>query len=184
MALITCKVCGKKFSDTLERCVHCNTIFNKELVIEEKQKCCDKIDFYSLEVRQRHKLEEEFVCENKEAFKYLQKTTYDKFASVVSKITLLMVFLYFCINIVLFAFVDIGNIEIEKEKYLIFSAVALIFAFVIMLFSNIIEIIIVVANKNSYKKYVYIKEYQKWLLEKKDIMYEPFFKKKVTKRFF
>ena len=41
MALIVCKGCGKKISDTVEKCIHCGTPTLEPAPIEEEKKASD-----------------------------------------------------------------------------------------------------------------------------------------------
>ncbi len=182
MAIVVCKVCGKTFSDTREACIHCGTLLKEKAIKQEKEVVINKkVDFNSLDKLRKIRLEEEFINDNKEALSYKQKTTYDKFGSKVSKSVFFNVLFYIVLSILLFAEF---NVRVYNETYMIISLVSLIVAFVLVLFADLIEMIIVFVNKRSLKKYIYIKEFQKWLLEKKDINYIPVFDKDSQKEIF
>ena len=193
MALVICKFCGKSFSDTRDRCVHCGASICEEKNKEENNDKENLFLFDNFDEQRKIELEIEFLNNNIGAYKYKQKTTYDKFTHIVSIIIASITFVYALLYFV--AFIEIlnsGGIEtstnisgkVHNEKFLKVSIVCLLIAFLIMSIVNIVEMCVVNFNKFSIKKYIYIKEFKKWLLEKKSIKYIPVFKKESQKATF
>lgn len=187
MALIECKKCGKSFSDTLDACIHCGAPL-KEDESSKNEKTSELISFDKLDSIRKLRLESEFVNGNKGAFKQKKRTTSDKFATFVMIFTILFFVSYFFLNIFLFVGEDEGIISFDSgfvDDTL--AAVSLVLACASVLTAllwKITESIIILINKNSIKKYIYMKEFQKWLLEEKNIEYIPVFNRDSQKEIF
>ena len=92
MALIICKHCGKKISDTTSTCIHCGKSLKDEPVVtspppvEIKTKDPERKSFETLNQSTRHALEQEFLKANKKAFKFKRREMeFEKFSAVSSK---------------------------------------------------------------------------------------------------
>ena len=77
MAIIICKKCGKRVSDTVDVCIHCGQN-PKEEIIEKIEEVPTKeipekktVEYYDLSEREQIRLEAEFAQQDKSAKKYL-----------------------------------------------------------------------------------------------------------------
>ena len=65
MALVTCRVCGKSFSDTRDKCIHCGAPLLEEVVVTPQPKVIveNKTNFEKLSSVKKLELENEFINE-------------------------------------------------------------------------------------------------------------------------
>ena len=184
MSLVVCEKCGKKVSDTRNTCVHCGALLQNKIEKSNKQ-TESLINFDNLDSSKKIQMEQEFIEKNKGAYKYKQKTTFDKFATFTMIFNFLFLICYFAFMIYLSVAEPSWYDENNIDETIAFSSLGcVVFSFLIILLWKIVEAIKIIVNRNSIKKYVYIKEFQKWLLEKKNINYIPIFNRDSQKEIF
>ena len=188
MAIIICKSCGKKVSDTVDVCIHCGKnplqdIEEVELQSLEQEVLEEKtVDFNELSEAERLKLEGEFLKEDEWSKKYMRSHLE---AFPFMRPLLVYPALLFLILRLLFSFTDIfvGS-EIENEGAFI-SAIAcgigLVAVCVVMFVYSIIRRIY---NRAIHARYIYYRRLQKWLQEKKNISFFPELRTLSQKAFF
>ena len=181
MALITCKNCGKKISDTVEKCIHCGATTKepdvKETSISKEQNSeaneAGKTVFNKLSEKEQIKLENEFLKFDKKARIYRRKI-------FEAKRFALLVFLIPLITRVLSAGQK-GAIEklfegkIYDPKMLDLSEKCLIPLIAVLLMSIVLCIYSATTYKKRENKQLYAKKFQRWLKEEKNIVYKPNF---------
>lgn len=186
MALIVCENCGKSCSDTRDKCVHCGASLREDKK-SNNERISNLISFDKFDNYKKIQLEKEFLKKNKSAFRYKQKTSFDKFATFTVLFTILYLITYFLLQIFLLVGSENEYIAYDygvvNEPFAIASIVLAFVAVLVALLWIVIEAVTISFNKNSLKKYVYIKEFQKWLLEK-NIEYIPVFDKDSQKEIF
>ena len=187
MALITCKSCGKKISDTVEKCIHCGEpikIENKEpeqekVEIEEQKKKYNEIptiskvnkkEFKKLPEREQIELEQQFVDSNVKFYKIKRREEEHKkisffawimfFLPVVAIVALGMIVKNFSLQPY--------NPELYELGITIAGSVIIICVLIIIL-----NFIISIIDKKSIKKYIYMKGFKLWLDKEKDIDFSP-----------
>ena len=185
MALIICKACGKKVSDTIEKCIHCGTLFKEESVFNEEaeKKAEEELKRYDAYCEDdKLQMEKAFLAVDKWAKKFKKKEAVLKklYSWFLSILVLLMLFNSFWRHF--------GKDALEEKLYSqgVFEIFAVLFTvlFVGLLLGVFIVLGIATVEKRSVKKYIYMKKYQRWLKEAHGISYEPqFFGKKQRELF-
>ena len=181
MALIICKHCGRKVSDTVSDCIHCgNSLQTEELVensapiVEDKFIEPEKKSFNALNSDTRYALEQEFLTVDKKALKIKRtEAEFKKFSSLCST----MIFLGLALILISrFVAQRIFKGEIYDEKMLLVGACLIIFGLIGGgIVCGIINIVLKIIYKRSAKRCIYLKRFQIWLYETKDLRYEPIF---------
>lgn len=181
MAIIVCKNCGKKVSDTVDTCIHCGHNPNEEVVetveqavVKETQeeKTEEKtIDFNELSNEEQLKLETEFLKEDKWAKKYMRNRI--ELSSYAKPIFLYPILLYIVLRL-LHSFTDIfyeaNVINKDAEFIAIVSGIGLATVCITMFAYSILK---KVYNVVIHARYIYYRKLQKWLYEKKNISFFP-----------
>ena len=138
---------------------------------EKKEKESFVAKFYSLDKLKQNELEKEFLNSDNKAFKFRQmELEFSKFSSVAhsafwGSIFLLFVIRYLCINVF--------EKQIQIYNLLMASAVFAIISVVLGVIIFIVNLVRKGKYKRSMGKYVYMKKFQKWLKENKQIEYIP-----------
>lgn len=179
MALIICNKCGKNCSNTRDTCVHCGAPL-RDVEKNNNQRAGNLINFDKFDSIKKLQLETEFLKTNKGACKYKQRTTFCKLAKSAATFSVLYLIAYFALQIYLFA---IKDYDIANESFAIASLVLALLAPITALLFIIIEAITILSYKFSLKKYIYMKEFQRWLLER-NIEYIPVFDRDSQKETF
>ena len=193
MALIVCKKCGKKISDTVENCIHCGASISEEKdIFTESDTVSDKadlkanstqqdkiIDYDSFNEEDKIKLESEFLSSDKWAAKFRRtKIELPKFRAV------LILPLWGFLGWGLFYKYYIANQTVYDVNKATASAILIVALFAVSLISLIATHIVGKVHKKSVNRYIYMKKYQQWLLNEKKISFIPTFVKTEEKIIF
>lgn len=193
MALIICKECGKKVSDTCTKCIHCGTPIlegsddiQKKSVAEKMQSTVSDdqktlMNFDRLENDDRTILEREFLKCDSWARKYRRtKAEIPSFGfAIIWCICVLYIIFKTVFTFELFPIGDVINPMFERISLISFIALG-----VLLVGMHIYSIFARIYLKISLGRYVYMKKFQKWLKEYKDIEYTPPIIKIKEKRIF
>ena len=184
MALIVCKKCGKRVSDTAEKCIHCGASLtdNDDAVKQEKETISKNIDeqsdlkipeYSSYDDDDKIRLENEFLKSDRWAKKFRRMgIELGKFKSLFLEV--MFAFVAY-VGICRYCYNNVFNKTIYNEKIMAYSIVIISFLFVICFALLIATSIMGIVHKRSVKKYIYMKKYQRWLLKEKGISYTPLF---------
>ena len=179
MALIECSKCGKKVSDTTKVCIHCGADIGEkqEVKVDEKPKTEENVSqkkkYNSFNNEMKLKYEKEFLENNFGAKKYRRKgLEFKKIISLGETSAILGGLLIFGYRYLLNKVFD-G--VVYNENYGVIAAAA---AFLMIAFGCLMMICSVVARtiyNRTFKSYVYLKTFSKWLEDKYEIDYQPEF---------
>lgn len=181
MAIIICKSCGKKVSDTVDVCIHCGKNPKEEIVQtaekpnEEEVTSEKTIEFYDLSEKERLALETEYIQQDKSGKKYLldvfELTSYMKPLFFYPILAIPLLRLVFFLSEVFNLPICESNVQNE-----VFSTIAAISGiglialcacmFLYGLFKKIYNLI-------TRARFIYFKKFQKWLAENKNIHFYP-----------
>lgn len=179
MALITCWKCGKKYSDTIDSCIHCgapiessasvrDTLLMEDVRIEDVNvKKVEYTDFWDYPEQTRNRLEGEFWAHDKKAAKWRRVEIETKKAWSLVWALILSFCIDFCLVKLLYS-----------NDYSNFFMVSFVCALIGLALAVIISIGLIVAMifvKCSIKPFLYMKKLQKWLFEEKRIKFVPRF---------
>ena len=180
MALIVCEKCGKKISDTASECIHCGAKIGVENDVssemnEKEKKKNEPKDFLSFSDDKQEKLEIEFLNYDVEARKWYQKHgAFSKLAvSGMGLATVSFVFAF----IISLLFGDKNPAESTDTVNMLYNVgyvgvrVLQVFGIITCLVFNVAFIVV----KRKKRPEVYKKRFQKWLMDNKNIAYNPFF---------
>lgn len=203
MALIVCEECGGKISDTVSVCIHCGAPVEKKVILQPEDMVIEPVQIQPLktpaapaekkeekynydklnkDIRMQYELQ---FLESCDWAKKYRKSMFDiqKFKSLFATFFGMPYFAFFAMFGLYFLalrifegvpniFEDDAKVNDEAMKVYILGLVA------IMAISAVARItmgIVDFANKRSWKKYAYIKKYQQWLAEEKNVQYSPIF---------
>ena len=185
MALIVCKKCGQKISDTVELCIHCGALISGEPVVEkEESKDVDipnqnkeeKMVQYNYEKYDediRIQLEQQFLTTDKWAKSFRRKgVEIEQFKSLFSWGLILPALI---VLVVKCCYSYIFKESYYNELFLGIAIIGAISLFAVSLILTVVLFFVGVAYKRSLNKYIYMKKYQRWLLEEKNVRYTPVF---------
>lgn len=184
MALIICKNCGKKVSDTAKNCIHCGVSLLLEEVppqppaveemVEQKEQTSEKLDnfvkFKNLDKKQQKALLKEFWKEDLPARKYQKKKTILEFFQSG-------IFVYLLIpNLVTMAIWFVFRFQPQStEGFLLilslFAAMIILPPILMLIFGIIMKLTV----NSKVKTLAYKKRFQIWAKETKQIVYKPTF---------
>ena len=187
MALIICDNCGKKYSDSVEKCIHCG--FLKEEVILEVPKPEEKVeekteqkaepikDYFLYNKKEKTALERVFINSDEWAYKYKRKDVLHEKTRIFCGIVLFLSLIYLPLAKIIYEL-------FMKDKEMNLEAILL--GLVVIACTGAISIIILIINgimerahKRSLKRVIYYKKFQKWLYDTRKITFEPIFGSKV-----
>lgn len=201
MALKLCSNCGKKVSDTVERCIHCGAVIEaKKEKTQEAFDTSEKNDvstkkndgaskkkpskkYFSMKLDDRVKLEEEFLHDDEIAMKWYRKSYISR------KIRKLGACAWFTHSVVAILAAVFGTDMIAPESELneIFLTISLLCVVVLVLGGLLTVVLTFIANRiflTKIKQYTYMKRFKAWLAEKKHIDYNMTFDKVKDKELF
>ena len=179
MALIVCENCGKKISDTTEKCIHCGallkTLENKaddvnrikeETAKEEKT----RVNYLTLSDSEQMRLEEEFWEYDKEAFEWYVKMYQNRKPLDIPFFleTLGGLLVGVPVGIILKAILS-GS----AREFAMFGLMVSSFAVFVGYFSMSFGILFNSGAKKRRKQFIYQKRFQRWLKENKDMDFMP-----------
>ncbi len=180
MGLITCKNCGKKISDTVENCIHCGKPIKETEQETATYDTSDKassqqfapFSFYTED--DRLALEREFLSNDEWAKKY--RRTVEELPSF-SRMSVFSLFLPILILDALHKFNDNFTGFDFLNSTIIGSISILSFILLAIMFVGMVSYVIFtkIHLKITMSKYIYMKKFQKWLKEVKQIDYTPTF---------
>lgn len=185
MALIVCKNCGKKISDTVEKCVHCGAL-QKETIVEKSEKSTSpKKDFFYYSKEEKAVLEKQFIKSDEWAFYYKNKEeTFKRIKSLIGLITKAF-FVYFIVMSVLMPkSPDAEPILLRDTEPALLGFMILAVAWILSMIVLIIISILSKIQRESIDRIIYHKKFQKWLYENHGITYEPIFDKDTQQKKF
>ena len=185
MALMTCKHCGRKISDTVTNCIHCGkstveettTVNETELLAEtqdneatEIQPVSNRKEFSTLSKKEQETLVHEFWKIDKTAYKYKKKTTLlEKFGEGFSIIYFIPFLLYLLADRVL---------KLKPQNQTAFKIFVIIpLAMIVFEIVKVLLYILILKPlfNTKIKKMAYSKRFQVWVTTEKNIDYSPVF---------
>lgn len=181
MALITCGKCGKKVSNTRSTCFQCGAkiYFTEEINIEapavinefEETPEVTLPVFSSLSEDEQIDLENEFISKDKRARKYRRTGAEIKKFGFIGFWLLLFGRLLFALQS--YIIVNVFDEKIYQPKLIEWSNNILAVLVIIWLLAFIMCIYSSITFKNRLRKCIYMKKFQKWLKDEKNINYIP-----------
>ena len=179
MALIVCKCCGGKISDTVETCIHCGASIKESPIVHEepidKESSLNnqapsseskRFEYLSEEVQQG--LQRDFLQSDTWARKYMQKNM--EIASFSKNV--LIYFFLFTISRSL-----IADMPVSNENFFNFGLCAVLVLLVIGVCLLFYAIGFYIYSFATLAKYIYLKKFQIWLQKEKNIDFVPTFKR-------
>lgn len=180
MAIIICKSCGKKVSDTVDICIHCGKSPTKEITEAPKETNpkdsneVKKQNFFDLNQKQQFALESEFLKQDKFAKRYMLDTM--EFGFYITPLCFYPILAVLALRLIRFlsqAFnIPLGENVINET----FSTLAAVFGIGLIVLCACMFIYGLgkkVYNLITQARFVYMKKFQKWLIENKDIVFYP-----------
>ena len=199
MALIVCKECGRKISDTSKQCIHCGSVLEikhtddtiesnnstfeetveKEAVNDYDESADNVKDFASLSIIEKMQLEKEFAKSDKWVFKYIRRKTefgccrrsflWAFWTGIALRLILLLI-MNAPLSDIEYYIVNPGFAELT----IILLVVLFLLCFIMFIYGIIGPIYFAITRK----KYVYTKKLMNWLNEEKGVKYAPVFSEK------
>ena len=184
MALIVCKNCGKKISDSVDKCIHCGFLrseITEEIKNEipkgnaiEKEK--PQKDFFYYNKEEKAVLEKQFINSDKWAWKYRRKQ--DSFKKI-TVLTVGWVNLAFGVHFVIaLASPSLFTFTTETAWTAAVSVLLIGILWIASMIILVINSVLSKIHKGSINSIIYHKKFQKWLYENHEISYKPIFGKK------
>ena len=176
MALIICKQCGKKCSDTVDKCIHCGAA-TKDFsdlppvpVVEEVIKK-NLPRYEKMPVEQQIMLEMEFLNSDPAALKYRRSgLEIKKFGFIAS-------WLFFAGQILLlvqqYVLNTFFNGIVYNEKMFEISYYFLAGIVILWIVSFVWVIYLAISYRNKIRRLTYLKKFKNFLLEEKEIDFSP-----------
>lgn len=196
MALITCKNCGKRISDTVSNCIHCGAATKDIIVTPTVIRSYSTIsplkhsdtptaaltDFNKLGEDKKVELENEFLKSDKRARAYVRKgvsaNAYVSLASFLLPAWPILVFLR------KWAIENWFQGKIYDQQWINYSYYFLFAIVILALVSVTLGFYSAFSRMGRVKKQLYYKKFQRWLLKKKSIQYTPNWVSKKDKQVF
>jgi hypothetical protein len=186
MALIVCRHCGKKVSDTVETCIHCGGLIEEpvgqpeemrtqEPVVQAEQETPTIYQYSGFSEERQLKLEKAFLDSDQWAYKYRHKEV--ELISFKSMIGWILVSLIWSTLLLGLAFAFLFDMRAYRADLVITALVGAGILFAISVIVNIVLSIVLKVRKKSNERLIYLKKYQKWLMEEKHVAYQPKFDK-------
>ena len=191
MALIVCNNCGKKISDTIEKCIHCGALIkvsenrnsiniceeNDKMLTKEKQKplidqdeTVNRAKFKNLSKDQQLKYEQEFVNSDKRFYNLKRREAeFEK----VGNFAFLMIGLTFAIFIGMNWIIAKFGLQLYNEGLYDFSMNVMLTILVASFALIIINFIMKITYKRSIKRFIYMKGLKLWLEKEKNVDFSP-----------
>ncbi len=193
MALIICRNCGKKVSDTVKICIHCGASLLPEEVppqphaveeiVEKKEKSSESQDvfvkFKNLDKKQQKALLEEFWKEDILARKYQKKKAILEFFQYEILLYLLIPNLIAIVLWFVFKFQpqSTGGLLLVCSSL---AAMVILHPILILIFGIIMKVTV----DSKVKTLTYKKRFQIWAKETRQIVYKPTFDNKAERQMF
>lgn len=175
MAIIICKNCGKKVSDTVDVCIHCGNNpkeENKNNVIEVSNEFAEvkTVEFDDLKEKEQLKLEAEFVKQDKWAKRYM--------LDVIELPSFGRLLYYPAIAIVILRILHrltevFATGELINEELSVIAAISGIGLVVLPLCTFFYSVVKRIYNRITQAHLIYLKKFQKWLMDNQNISYYP-----------
>ena len=195
MALIICKHCGQKISDTVEVCIHCGTLINGESFVQKEEDLnsistpdCDEnkkrtqYDYNKYDEDIRIQLEQEFLTTDKWARSFRRKSIeIEKFKSLFYWGLILPILIVIAAR---YCYSNIFKESYYNEIALGIAGFGVAFLFTVSLILTVILFFKGIVYKRCLNKYIYMKKYQRWLSEEKGVRYAPVFLDKKSREKF
>lgn len=172
MALIECPQCKKRISDSAKVCVHCGYDLAKARRLEQ-----EKREFNRLPENEQQALQNEF---------YSQFPNYEKTQKSINKYNLIsrIIYIGWFIFALIFIILQIAHkafkVDFQGDALMALAIVDGIILFVLSFFLIPVRIL---WRKYQRKFLTYIKGFQEWLLQVKQITYKVILDKKQMKIF-
>lgn len=175
MAIIICKNCGKKVSDTVDVCIHCGNNpkeENKNNVIEVSNEFAEvkTVEFDDLKEKEQLKLEAEFVKHDKWAKRYmLDVIELPSFGRLLYYPAIAFVILR-----ILHRLTEVfATGELINEELSVIAAISGIGLVVLSLCTFFYSVVKRIYNRITQAHLIYLKKFQKWLMDNQNISYYP-----------
>ena len=177
MALIICNHCGKKCSDTVDKCIHCGAAtkdfftYHSDIVTEEKTNNEKLTKYENLPKEEKTKLEMEFLKSNPTALKYRRKgLEIKKFGSLAFWLILIGQILLLVQEYTLNTFFDgiVYNEMLLETSYYFLGGILIVW-----IVSFVFLIYLAISYKNKINRLMYLKKFKIFLLEEKEIDFTP-----------
>lgn len=183
MALITCKECGNKISDTVDICIHCGSSLKVGETVIPKE-TVKAIRYESFTEQERWNLELEFLNESPRATKFIRKLEGPRAHMTAAYFPFLIMVIAFIACMVYITNRPSGKIEIQSAMYLFIGVAAVIILLVCNMIIFITGAIRRAVLQNSIQSHMYLKQYQVWLRDRKGISFVPLFANEKQKYIF
>lgn len=185
MAIIICKKCGKKVSDTTDVCIHCGHPTHEEKSSDKEEKI--KIEknvynFNSFAEDDKLILERDFLRADKWAMNY--RTRKEEISSFLAMLAITLFCLVLALKIVGYVNKDFFAGEIYNESFAAIAISCLIALLALLLVISVYSVCMNINFKVTMARFIYMKKFQKWLKENKNIEYTPPFIKTKEKEIF
>lgn len=186
MALIVCRHCRKTVSDTVETCIHCGGLIAEpinqpevtlpqETAAQTKSKKTTIYDYSSFSDERKQKLEKAFLESDAWAYKY--RHTGNELRSFKSLFCNIILCLWLSATAFLLAFIFLADMRAYDVNLILYALAGAGILFAVSAIISIILFIVLKIRKNSDERLIYLKKYQKWLMEEKNVSYKPKFAK-------
>lgn len=191
MAIMICKNCGKKVSDTVEVCIHCGQNPKEETIKKNEEasakEICEekKIEYYDLSEREQIRLEAEFAKQDKSAKKYLLDAL--ELSSFMKPLFFYPILTYIIGRGFTLLTELLGitlNTDTNNETLSIITAVSGIALVVFCACMFIYGLVKKIYNRITQAYLIYLKKFKIWLKKNKNIEFYPELKKSRQKAFF
>lgn len=178
MALINCSKCGKKVSDKAEKCIHCGATLKEEKVelLKKEEKQVTKVEnkknvikFFSLNRENQTRLEQEFISTDVKLMKFKRREIeLVKFSHLGN---CFINFGFFCFLGLSLIITFLLNGEIYRANIVSIGGILLLVSMGLGVLIKIYNLISKIMIKTSSKKLIYLKKFEKWLKDNKEIEY-------------
>ena len=172
MALIECPNCGKKFSDTAEKCIHCG--FDFRLQTENEQ--IKRQEYSSLTEYEQNQLKSEFDASFSQFAKInknFDKT--EKADKVLSAFTIIFG-LGLIASLIIFRIIKLNFESVFAYIVVVFTVFSFLFCVIKLIVWDLI-----IYKKRKRNHLAYLKKYRNWLNDEKHIEYDLALTKKERK---
>lgn len=178
MALINCSKCGKKVSDKAEKCIHCGATLKEEKVelLKKEEKQVTKVEnkknvikFFSLNRESQTRLEQEFISTDVKLMKFKRREIeLEKFSHLGN---CFINFGFFCFLGLSLIITFLLNGEVYRPNIASIGGILLVISMGLGVLIKIYNLISKIMIKTSSKKLIYLKKFEKWLKDNKEIEY-------------
>ncbi len=173
MALVECKHCGKKISNTLDKCFFCNKPLKNDFIPTTNNESNKYKKYSSLSEEEVKNLAKEFANSNEKTLKHMQKITAPEWCILTFIVTVIYFILFYNFGLIIVEKLEL--IQVYNENLFIGSLIVAFSALILIALTIIIAKIVKFINSISINNYIYLKKYLNWLKEEKGILFNEDF---------